>query len=60
MALLIPFQEASMLNFCFAVRGSLGSTGAGGAGSSGFLAFPPPPELANFPNSQPMTITPYS
>lgn len=58
MALLIPFHDANMLNFCFAVRGKRGSTGAGGAGSSCFRELPPPPlDPANFPSSQPMSNT---
>lgn len=56
-ALLIPFQEASMLYFCLAVSGSRGSTLAGGAGS--FSArFEPGcvrPE-ASLPNSQPILL----
>ena len=52
-ALLIPFQDASMLYFCLAVSGSLGSTVAGGAASSGFRLFPEPPVERNFPTARP-------
>jgi hypothetical protein len=58
MALLIPFQEASILYFCLAVRGSLGSTVAGGAASSGFRLLPEPPLEANLPNSHPIVPSP--
>lgn len=52
----MPLQEASMLYFCFAVRGSLGSVGAGGGGSSCLLELFPSPRctIASLPNSQPI------
>lgn len=55
MALDIPFHDAIIEYFCFAVRGSRGSVGAGGAPLRS--AVPPPPPLslaASLPNSHPI------
>lgn len=57
MALLMPFHDASMLYFCFAVRGSLESTCAGGATSSSLLFWSAWPLPANLPNSHPISRT---
>lgn len=57
-ALLIPFQEASMLYFCFAVRGNLESTcwtDVAPPISSNLLWFSAFPLPANFPNSHPIS-----
>lgn len=63
-ALLIPFHEANMLYFCFAVRGSLGSTvavGAVAAAPSSVLGILLEPALAaNFPSLHPMIFTEFS
>lgn len=52
-ALEIPFQEASMLYFCLAVRGSLGSGGAGAGGPS-LTSGAPRCVAASLPSSQPI------
>lgn len=46
----MPFQDLTMLNFCFAVRGSRGSRAGGGGGSGRSFSFslrgaPAPPPL---------------
>lgn len=53
-ALEIPFHEASMEYFCFAVSGSRGSVAGGGPSDSAGGLFPLRSEAANLPNWQPM------
>lgn len=49
-ALEIPFHEASMEYFCFAVKGSRGSVAGGGPSVTTGTALLALPEVASLPN----------
>lgn len=60
MALEIPFHDASMEYFCFAVRGRRGSVAGGGPSLTGPALLPRLSDAANFPNWQPIFTAQYN